>query len=151
MEWDLTSVTVPGRGGIPSSNESYPPYRFGDEGTASMSNATNSWNFRGGNLPVSAEQLRADQGGANPPPDPRVPVRIPNPVLPPPQVPLQVIDTKPYLWGATKFTSSIPLPGWFRQQPGVIGGSSMNPYTTTQEPIATEAAFRTTPSNQWAH
>lgn len=71
------------------------------------------------------------------------------PVKPPPPQPVEVWDTNPFIWGTTRNNSLLPDPGWFRKQHGVVGGTSMNPYTTSYAPRQTELDFRTAPLSKW--
>jgi hypothetical protein len=66
----------------------------------------------------------------------------------PPQ-PIRISEIDPYFWGTLKNNSLIPSPGWFRKQPGLVGGSSLNPYTTSQDAVVTENILRGNTQQRW--
>jgi hypothetical protein len=66
----------------------------------------------------------------------------------PPQ-PVRISEVDPTFWGTLRNNSLIPSPGWFRKQPGLVGGSSLNPYTTSQDAVQTETILRGGTQQRW--
>jgi len=69
---------------------------------------------------------------------------------PPPVGPQQIIsEVPPSFWGTVRFNDFMTPNPYMRKQV-VVGGASMNPYTTQYPAQATELALRTIPPNMWA-